>query len=73
MKFIEVRMTEDGLFECSQEMPITSQIVGRGMTILEAVGEWVIQTQTVVLNYDHLSSQEKQKYRLIFQAWDTRE
>lgn len=73
MKFIEVRTTEDGLFECVGEGQIGSPTVGRGVTILEAVGEWAIQTRVVVLNCEYLSTCDMQKYRLNFSTWDTRE
>lgn len=73
MKFIEVNVTEDGLFECMEQGAVGSPTVGRGVTILEAVGEWAIQTRAVVVKCKHLASCDKQKYRLSFNTWDRRE
>lgn len=44
-----VIVTQDGngKFECCQEGETGSPIVGRGASVLEAVGDWSIQSQTV--------------------------
>ena len=68
-KDVEVYENEIGVFECCELGAVGSPIVGRGITIIEAVGEYAIQTQMVKL----CKVQKEHKYRLNFSPWDTRE
>ncbi len=46
--FIQVTRDEHGAFEAGPPVPIGSQIVGRGMSALEAIGDYCLQRQLIV-------------------------
>ena len=47
MRQLEVTQRDSGIFECCEKPVVGTPIAGHGMSVLEAVGEWAIQSQAV--------------------------
>ena len=47
--FLEVIQSDNGTFECTVKGAAGTPVAGHGASVLEAVGNWAIQSRTVIV------------------------